>query len=152
LPDHLARSYGGEVRLRALLGPQDDCFTPAALVALFEVAWKVTPRNDRMGYRLEGPPLAHAGGADLVSDALGPGAIQVPGDGQPIVLGVDAQTTGGYPKIAWVIGADLPALAQARSGAALRFVRCSEDEAVEALRQARAELSRVAALVAAERT
>ena len=150
LPPSLVPGQGGEVVLRAMAGPQDDLFTAEGLATLWDARWRVTPRNDRMGYRLEGPGIVHAAGADIVSDALGPGAIQVPGDGQPIILAADAQTTGGYAKIAWVIGPDLGKLAQARAGASLRFQRCSDEEAVAALRQEREALEALAAQLAAE--
>jgi allophanate hydrolase len=92
-----------------------------------------------MGVRLEGPPLAHRGAAEIVSDATVPGSVQVPGNGQPIVLLADAQTAGGYPKIATVIGADLPRLAAARPGSALRFVFVSTAEGEHLARAAEAE-------------
>ena len=89
-----------------------------------------------MGLRLDGPRLEHARGADIVSDGVTPGAIQVPGDGRPIVLLADCQTVGGYPKIATVIGADLPRLGHALPGHKLRFVAVSADEALAARRDA----------------
>ena len=95
-----------------------------------------------MGLRLEGALLAHdlALGADIVSDAVTPGAIQVPGDGKPIVLLADCQTVGGYPKIATVIGADLRRLGHALPGQAIRFTAVSIDEAMDARRAAAAAL------------
>jgi allophanate hydrolase subunit 2 len=82
----------------------------------------VTRERDRMGLRLDGPRLAHVeGGADIVSDGVAPGAIQVPADGRPIVLLADCQTVGGYPKIAVVIRADLPRLAHLQTGDGLGF-------------------------------
>ena len=87
-----------------------------------------------MGYRLEGPSIAHRSGPDIVSDAIPPGAIQVPGDGRPIVLLADRQTTGGYAKIAVVIRPDLPKLAQAKPGDSLRFSKVSLGEAHEVFR------------------
>lgn len=146
LPERLVPSRGGEVRLRVLPGPQDDHFAPDALATLFGSAYRVTAENDRMGYRLAGPAIRHARGADIVSDALGPGAIQVPGSGMPIVLMADCQTVGGYAKIGWVIGPDLAALAQARTGDLVRLARCSDAEAVEALRVEREALGAMAAL------
>jgi len=92
-----------------------------------------------MAYRLEGPKLAHGAGHDIISDGLAMGAIQVPGDGAPLVLMADRQPTGGYPKIAHVIGADLPALAQKRPGGEIRFAAVSLEEAVAA-RRAKARL------------
>lgn len=107
--------------IRVVLGPQDDRFDPAAVAAFAATEWTLGRDADRMGLRLDGPPLAHRGGADIVSDAVVPGSIQVPGDGRPIVLLADAQTVGGYAKIATVIAADLPRLARLVPGDRLRF-------------------------------
>jgi allophanate hydrolase len=107
--------------VRVIAGPQDDHFSPKALAAFVETEYRVTSDADRMGVRLEGPALKHMGAPEIVSDATVPGSIQVPGNGQPIVLLADAQTAGGYPKIATVISADLARVAAARPGQALRF-------------------------------
>jgi 5-oxoprolinase (ATP-hydrolysing) subunit C len=123
-------------RIRYVPGPQADHFTKAATEAFTATTWRVSPHSDRMGYRLTGPALTHAKGHDIVSDGIALGAIQVPGDGQPIVLMADRQPTGGYPKIGCVIRADLPQLAQTRPGQGVRFVAVSVEEAVVALRAA----------------
>jgi biotin-dependent carboxylase-like uncharacterized protein len=128
--------------LRVLPGPQDDAFEPAALAALLAEPWVVGRDSDRMGLRLQGPRLAHRHGADIVSDGVVPGAIQVPGDGQPIVLLADAQTVGGYTKIATVIRADLPRLAHLRPGTTLRFTAVSRAQALAALREQALALER----------
>jgi allophanate hydrolase subunit 2 len=99
-----------------------------------------------MGLRLDGPALRHRHGWDIVSDAIATGAIQVPGSGQPIVLLADHQTTGGYPKIATVISADLAIVGRRRPGDALRFAAVSVEEAEVIARDAE---GRLAALVAA---
>jgi 5-oxoprolinase (ATP-hydrolysing) subunit C len=112
-----------------VLGPQLDRFTTEAVASLLGTEWRIGRHSDRMAYRLEGPPLAHRAGHDIVSDGTVPGSIQVPGDGTPLVLMRDCQTTGGYPKIATVITADLPRLAQLRAGAALRFRALAVEEA-----------------------
>ncbi len=122
---------------RVLLGPQQDHFASETIAEFLASSWRLSARSDRMAYRLEGPPLAHRCGHDIVSDGLAMGAIQIPGDGAPLVLMADRQPTGGYPKIAHVIGADLPALAQKRPGEEIRFKEASLEEAVEA-RRARA--------------
>jgi biotin carboxyl carrier protein len=109
----------------------------------------VTNNADRMGYRLDGPPIAHVKAADIISDAIAPGAIQVPGDGKPIVLMGDRQTTGGYTKIASIIRPDIPALAQARAGDGVRFRRVSLAEAHAALAAFATQLREVEAAVAA---
>lgn len=120
--------------IRVLPGPQDDAFDADAWAVFSASGWQVTREADRMGLRLQGPPLRHAlgHGADIVSEAIVPGAIQVPASGQPIVLGVDAQTIGGYAKIATVIAADRPRLAHARPGTVLRFAVVTRAEAIAA--------------------
>jgi antagonist of KipI len=137
--------YGDALEVGVLLGPQDDAFSARGRETLLAAEFRVTDRSDRMGWRLDGPLVELAGSADVVSDAVLPGAIQVPGDGRPIVMGVDAQTTGGYAKIATVIGSDLARLAQARPGAKLRFRRVAEPEAIEAVRRERQAWARLAA-------
>lgn len=132
LPPDALRSDHAMVRV--VLGPQDDHFTPDGIRIFLDSDYAVSPRADRMGYRLSGPPLEHARGFDVISDAIAPGSIQVPGTGEPIVLMADGQTTGGYPKIATVIGADLPALGQRRPGDRLRFEAVTLDAAVGARR------------------
>jgi biotin-dependent carboxylase-like uncharacterized protein len=102
----------GVVTLRIVPGPQDDHFVPAALATLLNAEWDVDDTSDRVGCRLSGPALDHARGAEIVSDGMLPGCIQVPPSGQPIVMGADAPTTGGYAKIATVVTADVPLLAR----------------------------------------
>lgn len=120
--------------MRVLPGPQDAHFDAPAWALFVGSDWRITRDADRMGLRLQGPTLQHRAGfsADIVSEAVVPGAVQVPGAGQPIVLGVDAQTIGGYAKIATVIRADLPRLAHARPGSVLRFRAVSRAEALAA--------------------
>jgi allophanate hydrolase subunit 2 len=107
--------------LRVILGPQDDHFTPEGLDAFLSSEYEVTPACDRMGYRLAGACVAHRERAEFLSDGVVTGSIQVLRDGQPIVMMVDHQTTGGYPKIGAVIRADLPLLAQCLPGDRVRF-------------------------------
>ena len=129
--------------LRVLPGPQDDHFDSAAWQLFVDSDYSVTRDSDRMGLRLQGPVLRHRPdkGADIVSEAVVPGAIQVPGAGQPIVLGVDAQTIGGYAKIATLISADLPRLAHARPGSVLRFAVVTRAQALAARRAQNAALA-----------
>lgn len=133
--------------LRVILGPQDDHFEAAALDVFLGQAFTVSRDTDRMGMRLNGPVLRHRAGsdgksgADIVSDGVVPGAIQVPGNGLPIVLLADAQTVGGYPKIATVIRADLPRLAHLAPGAPVRFVAVTVAEARAAGRAQTAALA-----------
>lgn len=117
--------------IRIVLGPQEDYFTDAALATLVGQDYQISEQADRMGIRLAGPKLEHsAKGYNIVSDGIPTGAIQVPGNGMPLILLADRQTTGGYPKIATVIGADLPRLAQSRPGTKLRFKTVERAEAV----------------------
>ncbi len=123
----------GRARLRVLPGPQADWFEPAALETLNKVAFRISPRSNRMGYRLEGPPLWRRVMSEPISEPLAFGAIQVPTAGEPILLMADRQTSGGYPKIASVIAADLPIAGQLAPGDFIEFVFCSRQEAATAL-------------------
>jgi 5-oxoprolinase (ATP-hydrolysing) subunit C len=108
--------------VRALPGPEHDAFSGAAQHAFWNTAWVVTPDSNRIGYRLQGPELLPARSLSLLSHGIVPGVVQVPPVGQPIVMMSDAQTSGGYPKIATVVEADLWRLAQAPLGSRVQFV------------------------------
>ena len=118
--------------VRVVLGPQHDYFAADEIAAFLAGPWSVSAKGDRMACFLEGRRLTHARGYNIVSDGIAMGAVQVPGDGRPIVLMADRQSTGGYPKIATVIGPDLGRLAQARPGTAFRFEAVSIGQAVAA--------------------
>ena len=133
LPAGRRPAYDGPIRI--VLGPQDDKFTAAGLAAFLANEYRIGTQTDRMGAQLDGPAIEHAGGFNIVSDGIVNGSIQVLGSGRPVALLADRQTTGGYPKIATVISADLPKLAQRRPGEAARFVAVSVAEAVEAARR-----------------
>jgi biotin-dependent carboxylase-like uncharacterized protein len=124
----------GGARLRIVRGPQDRMFTSDAMERLVSSRFTITPQSNRMGYRLEGPPLGHSASADILSDATPIGSLQVPGSGLPILLMADRQTTGGYPKIGTVITADLPIAGQLAPGDWIEFSECTRVEAVAALR------------------
>lgn len=136
----LALPQGG-ARVRAIPGPHDAMFGADVLEAFFASAYTVSTRSNRMGYRLDGPSLAVEGMGEILSDATPVGSVQVPPSGQPILLMADRQTTGGYPKIATVITADLPAAAQLGPGDWIRFTRCTAPEALAALRRLEQRLS-----------
>lgn len=140
VPEGRRPDYPGEIDCRVILGPQDDRFTHDGIAAFLGEPYEITPQADRMGYRLKGPRITHARGHDIVSDGIPLGGIQVPGEGQPIVLLVDRQTTGGYTKIATVISVDIARIGQTRPGHRVRFRRATLDEAHAALRQERAWL------------
>lgn len=131
----------GGARLRAIPGPHDALFDAAILDVFFSSSYTVSPKSNRMGYRLEGPSLAAAGMPEILSDATPIGSIQVPPSGDPILLMADRQTTGGYPKIATVITADLPVAGQLGPGDWIRFVPCSPQEAIAALRRLEGRLA-----------
>jgi biotin-dependent carboxylase-like uncharacterized protein len=131
-------------RFRVVLGPQEDYFTEAGIATLLSATYTVTPATDRMGMRLDGPKLEHAKGYNIVSDGIAPGSIQVPGNGLPIVLLADRQTTGGYPKIATVVSADMPALGRLVPGSKVAFEAVDIEGAEAAARQLAAELGSMA--------
>jgi len=133
LPSQYIFEYKAENELRVILGPQDDYFTERGIQTFLHSEYRISVQADRMGYRLEGPPIEHKAGADIVSDGVPPGAVQVPGDGLPIILLADRQTTGGYVKIATVSTIDLSKLAQAKPGDRVRFLRVTEEEAYQLL-------------------
>ena len=126
LPDRAAR-------LRVLAGPQADLFSRDALDVLQSAPYTISSTSDRMGFRLDGPKLTHARGADIISDATPLGVLQVPASGQPILLMADRQTSGGYPKIATVISADMSVAGQLGPGDAITFAVCTPREALAAL-------------------
>jgi 5-oxoprolinase (ATP-hydrolysing) subunit C len=127
--------------IRVVMGPQDDEFADAAKELFLGSAWCISATSDRMGYRLEGPVITHLHGHNIVTDGTVNGSIQVPGNGQPIVLMSDRGTSGGYPKIATVITADFARLAQTQAGKPFRFKAVSMAEAQAEVR-AMAELLR----------
>ena len=123
----------GEAALRVILGPQHDHFTADALASFVAAPFKLTAAADRMAYKLEGRRIAHDRDFNIVSDGIAHGAIQVAGDGQPMVLMADRQPTGGYAKIATVCRADIGRLAQLRPGDTCRFAAIEVAAAREAL-------------------
>ena len=132
-----------EPEIRVVLGPQADRFTDDGLRTFLGSAYEVLPQSDRMGARLAGPRIAHTAGHDILSDGIALGSIQVPGDGQPIALLVDRQSTGGYTKVATVCSFDIGRLGQIKPGHRLRFRTVDLGEAQRALRQWRAALANV---------
>jgi antagonist of KipI len=128
----LRRSEGPTKRpetVRVLPGPQEEAFTPEGIRTFYSERYHVSTRTDRTGMRLEGPAISLAREADIDPEGVVTGSIQIPGDGLPIILANDRPATGGYAKIATVIEADMAALAHAKPGDTLRFVRCTREEA-----------------------
>lgn len=113
--------YKNEIEVRVVLGPQDDYFTEDGIKTFLNSEYKVTNEADRMGYRMSGPEIAHKNGADIISDGITLGSVQVPGHGMPIIMMADRQTTGGYTKIATVITPDIDYMGQLKPGDKVRF-------------------------------
>lgn len=128
---------------RVVLGPQDDYFSQKGIATFLGETYRVSAEADRMGYRLAGPAIEHAKGFNIVSDGIVTGSIQVPGSGEPIVLLADRQTTGGYPKIATIVSADLPRFVHQRPGSELTFTAVTLAEAIAAARDQAAMLAAV---------
>lgn len=117
-----------EKKIRVMLGPQEDAFHKDAINVFFDGVYQIDHNSDRMGIRLTGPKITHLDKADILSDVIAFGAIQISGNGMPIVMMADRQTTGGYAKIGTVISADLPIMAQLKPGDYLRFVQTDFSE------------------------
>lgn len=135
IPQQYIPQYDDSCIIRVVPGPQDDCFTEESIEKFFSSEYEITKEADRMGYRLSGPQLMHKDGADIISDGINLGSVQVPGHGMPIVMMSDRQTTGGYTKIATVISSDIPVMAQLKPGNKVKFVRIDVREAHKVLRE-----------------
>ncbi len=142
-PRDMIPNYRDEPVLRVVLGPQDDRFSAGGIAAFLGSAYRLLPQSDRMGARLQGSRIEHTQGHDIISDGTALGSVQVPGDGQPIVLLADRQSTGGYTKIATVCSFDIGRVGQLRPGQSLRFAAVDVDEAHRLLREADAGLARI---------
>lgn len=127
--------HASEVVVKVVLGPQRDRFTAEGLTAFLSSPYAMLPQSDRMGARLHGAPIAHAAGHDIVSDGIALGSVQVPGDGQPIILLLDRQSTGGYTKIATVCSFEIGRVGQLRPGQTLRFEAVGIEAAHRLLRE-----------------
>jgi biotin-dependent carboxylase-like uncharacterized protein len=133
--------------LRVMRGPNSGYFTPAAFETLLSSAYTIAPASDRMGLRLTGPALERAIAGELPAQGTVAGNLQVPSDGQPILLLADRQTTGGYPRIATVIGADIDAAGRLGPSMSVRFEEVTREEAVRLLKAQRDWLASLPALV-----
>jgi len=136
LPPELIPRYSGHKEIRVILGPQKENFTRRGIETFLNSYYTLTPHWDRMGYRLDGPPIEHSKkGADIITDAIPAGSIQVPSSGKPIVMLADRQTTGGYAKIAVIARVDLAKMAQTRVGERIKFKAIEVEEAQALLRR-----------------
>jgi allophanate hydrolase subunit 2 len=144
VPESARPRFSGDIVLRVVLGPQADRFTDEGIATFLGSTYEVLPQSDRMGARLNGPRIAHARGHDIISDGIALGGVQVPGDGQPIVMLVDRQSTGGYTKIATVCSFDVARVGQAKPGQRVRFTGVDVVAAHRLLRESNAALAGVA--------
>ncbi|SDW42704.1 biotin-dependent carboxyltransferase family protein [Paenibacillus sp. CF384] len=135
------------IRLRVMPGAEYGQFREAARTAFMRERYRVAPASDRMGVRLDGPPLQMEDSEELLSHGVIAGTIQVPRGGAPIILGVDCQTTGGYPKLAHVITADLPLLAQCKPGDYITFEEVTLAEAQHLDREQERGMQQLAAIL-----
>jgi biotin-dependent carboxylase-like uncharacterized protein len=147
LPEEYIPVFSSRVEVRVIMGPQDDRFDDEGIKTFLNSWYAVSLNSDRTAYRLVGPKIAHRQKADIITDAIPQGAVQVPGDGQPIVMMADRPTTGGYAKIACVIGPDIPKIAQLKPEDEVRFRKIGIDEAHGLLRDKEAELTRIRELL-----
>ena len=145
LPPELMRPLPTPFTIRVIPGPQAGHFTARGTATFLESEYTVSPKSDRQGIRTEGPAIETVRGSDIITDPTPLGAVQVPGDGQPIILLRDGQSTGGYAKIGVVISADLDWFGQMVAGDALRFQAVTRDEALAIARDCRQRLDAIAA-------
>lgn len=129
VPKKYRPQFNDKRKLRFVLGPQADQFEEKVIAQLSLGTYEILSESDRMGYRLQGPTIKHKESSDIISDYITAGSIQVPGNGQPIILMADCQMTGGYAKLGVVISVDLPYLAQRKPGEKVQFERIEIDEA-----------------------
>ena len=143
VPSDLIPIYSSDIELRVILGPQDDYFSEG-IEKFFGSIFKVSAKSDRMGYRLEGDPIMHKKGVEksIISEPCVPGGIQVPPDGQPIILLVE-QTVGGYTKIATVISSDIGKVGQAKPGDRIHFRQVSIGEALRSLKEEKEKIAAI---------
>lgn len=147
LPPDFIPDLTGQVEARVIMGPQDDYFTEEGIRIFLNSWYEILPESDRTGYRLTGPRIAHKDKQDIITDAIPLGAIQVPGDGLPIILMADRGVTGGYPKIACVAGVDISKIAQLKPKDKIKFKKIDVREAHRLLKAESEKLSRIAEIL-----
>lgn len=135
LPEKYIPKHETNIHVRVILGPQEEAFTQEGIDTFFSSVYKVSNDVDRMGCRLVGPVIEHVDGADITSEGIFFGAIQVPRNGQPIVFLVGRQSVGGYTKIGGVITVDLPKLAQVKPGDSIMFEQVTVEKAHALLKE-----------------
>ncbi len=147
LPGEYRPDFDRTDPIRVLMGPQEDYFTPMGIDTFLNSTYRITSQCDRQGFRTEGPAIEIAKGPDIISDPVPPGAIQVPGDGKPIILLRDAQVTGGYAKIAVVARVEMDSLGQMMPGETIRFRCIDRQTALDLLREETQRLDKLKELL-----
>ncbi len=144
--------YMSKKSLRVVKGPEFDLFSGKSQQQFFEQEFQITPQSDRMGYRLFGPSLQLKKSFELLSEAVANGTIQVPSDGNPIVLLADRQTTGGYPRIGQIAAVDLPIIAQLKPGDRVRFQEITLVQAEKLYIERETEISKIRTALLVKKT
>ena len=135
--------YPKEITVRVILGPQDFAFSEKGIETFLGSSYTVTDKSDRMGIRLDGAKIESKNGVDIISDGVATGSVQIPASGTPIIMMADRQTTGGYAKIATVVSADLPKIAQAKPGTKINFVSVTPEEGAKIYKSEIKEMNRL---------
>ncbi|MBU1012151.1 MAG: biotin-dependent carboxyltransferase family protein [Bacteroidetes bacterium] len=135
IPSPLLFIYPGIQTIRVLKGTEFYRFENEAWNTFLNSEYTISNQNDRMGYRLSGPPIKHKNGADIISSGIVNGSIQVPGHGEPIIMMADHQTVGGYTKIANVVSVDLPIMGQMKAGDKIKFKEITLEEAQDLIKK-----------------
>jgi antagonist of KipI len=136
LPEEARPKYDVHPTIDVIMGPQTEYFSEESIETFLSSEYSISLTSDRMGYRLAGPPLTHRSNTELISEGMTFGAIQIPSNGQPIVMMADCPTTGGYPKIGTVASADLPLLVQCMPNKSrIRFQETTVEKAQERYRE-----------------
>lgn len=147
LPERFIPKYSVQNDLRVILGPQSDHFSSETRALFLDSEYTITSQSDRQGYRLTGPELRHLKSYNMITEAMWPGAVEIPGDGLPIILLADAQTTGGYPKIASLISVDLDTLGQAKPSDRIRFKSVTLEESVARMKEREVQVKEIRRLL-----
>ena len=143
LPEEYRPDFDRAGPIRVIMGPQDDYFTPRGIDTFLNSTYRISPQCDRQAFRTEGPAIEIAKGPDIISDPIPLGAVQVTGDGKPVILLRDAQATGGYAKIAIVARVEMDFLGQMMPGNTIRFQRIDRQKALELLHEETQRLNRI---------
>ncbi|GGE49611.1 KipI antagonist [Pullulanibacillus camelliae] len=140
-------AYSPHPTLRVLPGKEHSMFTDSSIAHFYNEAYQITSASNRMGYRLKGAPLYYKTALNLLTEPVTTGTIQIPSDGQPIILLADRQTSGGYPRIGHVIQADLPLIGQTKPGDAIYFKAASLEEAYQALAEQEKQIKQIKRMI-----